>query len=78
MGWTGAGLILLAYVLLSLDRLSARSRAYQGMNVLGALGFIVNSGWNGAWPSVGLNVVWIAIGLYALWRIGGTQPRSRC
>ncbi|MGE3746743.1 MAG: hypothetical protein AB7G25_13740 [Sphingomonadaceae bacterium] len=74
MGWTGAGLILLAYVLLSLDRLSARSRAYQGMNVR----FIVNSGWNDAWPSVGLNVVWIAIGLYALWRIGRAPPRSRC
>ncbi|MGH8284600.1 MAG: hypothetical protein ACRETT_02405 [Steroidobacteraceae bacterium] len=36
------------------------------MNVAGAIGFIINSGWNGAIPSAALNVVWLAIGLYAL------------
>jgi hypothetical protein len=36
------------------------------MNVVGALGFIVNSGWNGAIPSAALNVVWAGIGLAAI------------
>ena len=36
------------------------------MNILGAAGFVVNSGWNGALPSAAMNVVWIMIGLYAL------------
>jgi hypothetical protein len=38
------------------------------LNIVGAAGFIVNSGWNGAMPSAVLNVVWLAIGLVALWR----------
>jgi hypothetical protein len=36
------------------------------MNIIGAIGFVVNSGWNGAYPSAALNVVWIGIGGYAL------------
>jgi hypothetical protein len=36
------------------------------MNVLGSAGFIVNSGWNGAYPSAAMNLIWIGIGLYAL------------
>ena len=41
-GWSGAVLILLAYLLLSMDRLTGQSAAYQWMNVVGAAGFIVN------------------------------------
>jgi hypothetical protein len=37
------------------------------MNVAGAAGLIVNSGWNDAWPSATLNVVWLAIAVLALW-----------
>jgi hypothetical protein len=36
------------------------------MNVVGAIGLALNSGWNGAWPSAGLNVVWLGIALAAL------------
>jgi hypothetical protein len=69
IGWAAAVLILAAYGLLTAGRLDARSRAYQWMNVLGAAGFILNSGWNGALPSAVLNVIWAGIGLAALWRI---------
>jgi hypothetical protein len=68
MGWTAAALILLAYALLSTGRIAARSRLYQGLNLFGAMGFIVNSGWNGAIPSAALNVIWMAVSCYALWR----------
>jgi hypothetical protein len=71
VGWSGAALILVAYLLLSAGRLSGQSRAYQWMNVAGAACFVVNSGWNGAIPSATLNVVWAAIGLVTLWRIAG-------
>lgn len=67
-GWMAAGLILLAYAMLSTGRIAARSRLYQGLNLFGALGFIVNSGWNGAIPSAALNVIWMAVSCYALWR----------
>jgi hypothetical protein len=36
------------------------------MNVFGAAGFVVNSGWYGALPSAAMNVIWMGIGLYAL------------
>lgn len=69
VGWIAALLILGAYALLTAGRLQAQSRAYQWMNVVGALGFILNSGWNGAVPSAALNVVWAGIGVAALWKI---------
>ena len=71
-GWIAAVLILAAYALLTGGKIQARSRTYQWMNVLGAAGFVVNSSWNGAWPSAVLNVVWAGIGLAALWNL--TRP----
>jgi hypothetical protein len=67
-GWSGAALILGAYALISSGRVQPRSAPYQWMNILGATGFIINSGWNGAFPSAGLNVVWLFIGIYGLTR----------
>jgi hypothetical protein len=66
VGWIGAALILGAYAMLTAGRLEAKSVPYQAMNVVGALGFIVNSGWNGAIPSAALNVVWAGIGVAAI------------
>lgn len=76
IGWTAALLILVAYVFLSLGKLSPQGRVYQWMNVVGAIGFIVNSGYNGATPNAALNVVWAVIGLYTLWKIhqGSAAP----
>lgn len=69
MGWAGAVLILVAYLLLSMERLTGQSALYQWMNVVGASGFVVNGWWHGALPSTSLNVVWLLIGALALWRI---------
>ena len=78
VGWIGAVLILAAYGLLTAGKLTAKSPAYHWMNVIGALGFILNSGWNGAWPSAILNVIWVGIGVVALWRMisKGTSSTS--
>jgi hypothetical protein len=46
------------------------------MNIAGAIGMFINSGWNGAIPSAVLNAIWALIGLYALVRIQA-QRRSR-
>jgi hypothetical protein len=66
IGWAGAVLILVAYGLLSAGKLSGRSVSYQLMNVVGATGFVINSGYNGAIPSAALNVIWVGIGVVAL------------
>ena len=75
-GWTGASLILLAYLLLSAGRLTGQSPLYQWMNVGGAAGFIINGWWHGAVPSAVLNVVWMLIGGFALWRIAARRKSS--
>lgn len=67
-GWLGALLILGAYGLVTTGKLNASSAPYQWMNIVGAVGFIINSGWNGAWPSAWLNIVWLAIGIYGIAR----------
>jgi hypothetical protein len=69
VGWAGALLILAAYLLLSMGRLTGQSALYQGMNLAGAAGFVVNGWWHGAVPSATLNIVWALIGGVALWRI---------
>ena len=66
VGWIGAGLILAGYALLTAGKLKSDSVAYQAMNVVGALGFIVNGWWHNALPSTVLNVIWAGIGLVAL------------
>jgi hypothetical protein len=66
IGWTGAALILGAYALISAHRLRSDSVTYHLMNILGAAGFVINSGYNGALPSAVMNIVWIGIGVYAL------------
>jgi hypothetical protein len=67
-GWIAAVMILSAYALLSFGKIQSRSHVYQLMNIIGAVGFIINCAWNNAWPSVALNVVWLGIGFYALRR----------
>ena len=79
IGWLAAAIILASYVLLSLGRIDARGYLYQWMNVIGASGFVLNSGYNGALPSAGLNVVWAAMGVFTLlsvWRARQAAVRA--
>jgi len=74
IGWTAAVMMLSAYLLLTSGRLRSLSPTYQWLNVLSGAGFIVNSGWNGAYPSATLNLIWMAIGLYGLFRGARMEP----
>ena len=78
IGWAGAALILGAYALLSARKLRAESLTYHMMNILGAAGFVVNSGWNGALPSAAMNVIWMGIGIYALHQHRRLQVKAGC
>jgi hypothetical protein len=64
IGWAAAAMMLSAYFLLTAGKLSGRSSCYHWLNTLAGAGLIVNSGWNGAYPSVFINIVWMVIGLY--------------
>ncbi len=68
VGWLGASAVLSSYALLSARRMSSQSSAYQLLNVVGAVGLLLNAAWNGAVPSAAVNVLWLGIGVHALWR----------
>jgi hypothetical protein len=65
-GWTGALLVLSAYGLLTMGRVTSVSASYRWLNVAGSAGLVVNAAWNGAFPAAFLNIVWLAITLYFL------------
>lgn len=69
IGWGGTLAILLAYLLVSTKKIASDSKEYQMLNLFGAVGIIINSGYHGAIPSVGLNIAWLAISIFALYRI---------
>jgi formate hydrogenlyase subunit 3/multisubunit Na+/H+ antiporter MnhD subunit len=69
IGWTAAAMMLAAYFLLTAGKLNSRSSSYQWLNLCSGAGIVVNSGWNGAYPSAFINVVWMAISLYGLLRV---------
>ena len=75
-GWIAAVLILTAYGLLSAGKLTGKSVAYQMMNIVGAIGFVINTGYNGAIPSAVLNVIWVGIGVWALVKIRMSRGRE--
>ena len=78
IGWIGATLIVGAYALLSAGKLEGDSRTYHLMNIVGAIGFVVNSGWNGALPSAAMNVIWVGIGIYAVRQRRRVQIKADC
>ena len=76
-GWLGALCIVAAYALITAGKVTPTSVSYQMLNIVGAIGFIVNSGWHGAIPSVALNVVWLGIGFFGLLRYFKARGASR-
>jgi dolichyl-phosphate-mannose--protein O-mannosyl transferase len=75
IGWAGALAVLVAYGLVSAERVTSRSWTYQLLNIGGAIGLVINSAWNGAVPSAVVNLAWIGIGVYAL-RSASARRRS--
>jgi hypothetical protein len=75
-GWIAAVLILTAYGLLSAGKMTGKSVSYQLMNIVGAIGFVINTGYNGAIPSAVLNVIWVGIGVWALVKIRMNRGRE--
>ena len=70
-------MILLAYYLISRNKIQGQSFAYQGMNLLGAVGLVINSGYHNAIPSLALNLIWFAIAVVAIWNVWTQLRRAR-
>jgi len=65
-GWIGAICVFSAYIMLSTGRLNGESTLFHLLNIVGALGFVINTYAHGAIPSMALNILWASAGAYAL------------
>ncbi|PTT70288.1 CBU_0592 family membrane protein [Arthrobacter sp. HMWF013] len=71
-GWSGAVLILSAYLSVSMGWLKAGKR-FQVANLIGACAFIINGAVHEAWPSVVTNIAWCLISAIAILRMRATN-----
>lgn len=69
LGWIGALLILIAYYLISQQKVTAASKLYQLLNLFGAFGVGMNVFHQEAYSSFVLQIIWAAIALRALYTI---------
>ncbi|MDN5586773.1 MAG: hypothetical protein L0G69_09455 [Brevibacterium sp.] len=67
-GWIGGIAVAIGYVLVTLHLLDPAGRAYQMLDVFGAVMLSVTALYRLAYPNMIINVVWIVFGLYALLR----------
>ena len=66
LGWVGTFAYLLAYFLLSINKINARQFFYQILNVVGAVGLTTHAIYYADLPNVVVNLVWGIIALSAL------------
>ena len=67
-GWTGAGILLLSYWLLTSKRVNATDYRYHLGNFAGGALLLFNNVHYGAYPSGFVNLVWLAIAVLAVSR----------
>lgn len=66
IGWIGSVLIVGAFALNALNKISSTSINYQLANLFGGICFILNTLEHKAYPSVFVNVVWVVIAITAI------------
>ncbi|MFN6944904.1 MAG: CBU_0592 family membrane protein [Cytophagaceae bacterium] len=67
IGWVGAIEILIAYGLISANKVDGTSVKYQMLNLTGSLLLIIYSIYKQAYPSSFINLVWAFIAIFALY-----------
>jgi len=77
IGWLGVVLCTLGYLLLSTKVISAESRIFQLLNIVGGLCLVTIAFENEDWPNAMANLLWMFIGVYALGRQLRTQSTIR-
>jgi hypothetical protein len=74
LGWIGSFSYVLAYLLLTLNKLKSDQRLYHVLNIVGAVGLTVNAIFFQDFPNVIVNVFWGMIALMAILLIGRKKP----
>jgi hypothetical protein len=66
VGWVGGAAVVVAYLLISANKIQSNSINYQMLNLVGSIFLIINTFAKGAYPSTVVNIIWVAIAIYAL------------
>jgi hypothetical protein len=69
IGWIGSIELVVAYFMVSYQRMKANSLLYQWLNLSGSIFLLINTAYYGAFPSSFVNVIWILIAVSALYNI---------
>jgi hypothetical protein len=77
IGWLGVVLCTVGYLLLSVKVLSAESRIFQLLNIMGGLCLVATAIDSDDLPNAVANLLWMFIGVYALGRRLLTQSLAR-
>ena len=82
IGMTGTALVVLAYYLLQLDKVSSNSLAYNLMNLFGAIFLLISLCFTFNLASFVIELFWIGASLIGLWKIyrhrnGKSHPEER-
>lgn len=76
IGWIGAIEVLLAYFLISTNKVKNTSIFYQALNLTGAIFLIVNTVYLRAYPSAFVNVIWMGIAGWAIIKLSSAKTEE--
>ena len=76
-GWIGSILLVVAYALISYNKIKADSYFYQTLNIIGSIALIFNTYHYMAYPSTFVNVIWLVIGAVAIFKISKKFAKSQ-
>lgn len=76
-GWIGVLLFIIAYLLLSLDILSADRLLYHLLNLLGGISLVINAIHISDPPTIVVNGVWGLIAIAAMIKIWKTSKKRK-
>ncbi|MDA8793678.1 hypothetical protein N9N67_10540 [Bacteriovoracaceae bacterium] len=68
-GWAGAILVLIAYYMVSTERVKADSRPFQLINIVGAILLVLYTYNCQAYASMIVNLIWIGIGFQSVIKV---------
>ncbi|HEY8401923.1 MAG TPA: hypothetical protein VIK89_11710 [Cytophagaceae bacterium] len=76
IGWIGGLEVLLAYFLVSSQKIKGTGLVYQYLNLTGAIFLIINTVYLSAYPSAFVNVIWVGIAGYSIYKYFRTKKST--
>lgn len=75
-GWLGVIIYLIAYLLLVVKKLQSERPLYHILNILGAIGLLLNAWLLRDYPNLAINIIWAMIAIYAIIVISRKSRRN--